>query len=140
MPPDNLQAAEIRTNARLDDLRGVNLVVVVFAFVSFCAKAQDLEPRTYANAPVGLNFLMAGYGHTAGGVATDPAVPIDEAQVEVHSTVWAYARSLGVFGKSAKFNVVLPYAWVSGSAKAFGQFRERNVSGFADPRFYVMVN
>jgi hypothetical protein len=29
-------------------------------------KAQDAEPRAYANAPVGLNFLLAGYAYTQG--------------------------------------------------------------------------
>ncbi|MGZ9127590.1 MAG: transporter [Candidatus Binatia bacterium] len=123
-----------------EGIRRARFAAAALAIASFGAKAQDLEPRTYANAPVGLNFLIAGYGYTAGGVATDPAVSIDDAHVEVHSTVLAYARSLGVFGKSAKFNVVLPYAWVSGSAKALGQFREREVSGFADPRFQMSVN
>lgn len=38
-------------------------------------QGQDLEPRTYANTPVGLNFLIEGYGHSESGVATDPALP-----------------------------------------------------------------
>lgn len=25
------------------------------------AQAQDIEPRAYSNAPVGVNFLIAGY-------------------------------------------------------------------------------
>lgn len=33
---------------------------VVSLTVSFSANCQDLEPRTYANTPVGLNFLIAG--------------------------------------------------------------------------------
>jgi hypothetical protein len=109
-------------------------------FVASNSTAQDLEPRAYANTPVGLNFLIMGYVHTEGGVATDPALPIEDAQVEVHSTVFAYARSLDVFGKSAKFDVVLPYVWASGSAKALGLFRDREVSGFADPRVHFAVN
>ena len=140
MTPDSVHASEIRTNSRLHDLRVVNIVGVLFAFASFCAKGQDLEPRAYANTPVGLNFLVAGYGYTAGGVATDPALPIDDAQVEVHSSVVAYARSLDVFGKSAKFDMVLPYAWASGSATALGKFRDREISGFADPRLHFSVN
>ncbi|MCI0667018.1 MAG: transporter, partial [Methylococcaceae bacterium] len=94
----------------------------------------------YANTPVGMNFVIAGYSYTAGGVATDPALPIENTEVEVHSGLLAYARSLDVFGKSAKFNVVLPYARAVGSATALGAFRERTVSGFADPRFHFSVN
>ena len=125
---------------RHKELRMIRFVAAALAVASFCAKAQDLEPRAYSNAPVGLNFLIAGYGYTGGGVATDPALPIADAQVEVHSTVLAYARSLDVFGKSAKFDVVLPYAWASGSATAMGQFRDREITGFADPRVHFSFN
>jgi hypothetical protein len=129
-----------RKNSGPAGTRIVRFAVASLAAAASGAYGQDLEPRTYANTPVGLNFLVAGYGHTAGGVATDPALPIEDTHVEVHSAVFAYARSLEVLGNSAKFDVVLPYAWVSGSATAVGQFREREVSGFADPRVHFSVN
>jgi hypothetical protein len=60
------------------------------------ADAQDLEPRAYVNTPVGLNFLIAGYGYMAGGVATDPALPLENADIKVQSALLAYARALDV--------------------------------------------
>ena len=116
---------------------GVVLVVTIFVSRSY---AQDLEPRAYANAPVGLNFLIVGYGYSEGGVATDPSVPLEDANVQLHGAVVAYARSLNVGGKSGKFDVILPYAWVSGTAKVAGQPRKREVSGFGDPRFRFSLN
>jgi len=107
---------------------------------NFAIHAQDIEPRAYANTPVGLNFLIAGYGYTGGGVAFDPALPIENAKVKVDSAIFAYARSLDVLGKSAKFDVVVPYAWVDGSATALGQFHDREISGFADPRMRFSIN
>ena len=74
------------------------------------AYAQDLEPRAYANTPVGLNFLIAGYGYSEGSVATDPSLPLQDTNVQLHGSVFAYARSLNVWGKSGKFDVLLPYA------------------------------
>jgi len=118
--------------------------IVAGLFVSVCvtfsAHGQDLEPRTYANTPVGLHFLIAGYGHTEGGVATDPVLPIENTQLEMHSGVLAYARAINVFGKSAKFDVVLPYASLEGSATVVDQERNREVSGMADPRFHFSLN
>ena len=98
------------------------------------AHAQELEPRTYANTPVGLNFLIAGYAHAEGGVGTDPSLPIENAQLRVHGPFLAYARSLNVGGLSGKFDVILPYSQLSGSADVAGQPLEREVSGFVDPR------
>jgi hypothetical protein len=133
-------SSRLQKNCRLDGLRIVRFAAVSLAVVASGLHGQDLEPRTYANTPIGLNFLILGYGHTDGGVATDSALPIENTQVEVHSAVFAYARSLDIMGRSAKFDVVLPYAWASGSATAIGQFRERDVSGFADPRVHFSVN
>jgi len=124
---------------RQDSVRIVGCLLVALAF-SFSASSQDLEPRTYANTPVGLNFLIAGYGHTEGGVATDPALPIENFQVELHSGVLAYARAIDVYGKSAKFDVILPYASLEGSATVGGQERDREVSGMVDPRFHLSIN
>lgn len=118
----------------------VALVVIVFATVGSSAQAQDLEPRAYANIPVGLNFLIAGYGYSEGGVATDPSLPLEDTNIQLHGAVFAYARSLDVGGRSGKFDVVVPYAWLSGSAKVVGQPRKREVGGFADPRFRFSLN
>ena len=118
----------------------VVLLVLVLVAVGWEASAQDLEPRAYANTPTGLNFLIAGYGYVTGGVATDPALPLQNANLQVQSTLLAYARSLDVWGRSGKVDVVVPYAWLSGSADVASQPREREVSGFGDPRFRFSVN
>jgi outer membrane putative beta-barrel porin/alpha-amylase len=119
---------------------GVVLAVIAFALMAWEARGQDLEPRTYSNIPVGLNFLVAGYGYSVGGVVTDPSFPLEDGNVQIHSTVLAYARAVDVWGTSGKFDVVLPFAWVSGTATFRGQPREREVSGLADPRFRFSVN
>jgi hypothetical protein len=87
-----------------------------------------------------VNFLIAGYGYTEGGVVADASVPLTNANVEVQGALLAYAHSLDVRGRSGKFDVLLPYAWVSGTAEFAGQPRERKVSGFGDPKLRFSVN
>ena len=101
---------------------------------------QDLEPRTYSNTPIGLNFLIAGYSYSSGGVVTDSSVPLENADVRSHLALLAYARSIDVWGSSGKFDVIVPYAWTSGSAELNGQPNERDVSGLGDPRLRLSVN
>ncbi|MGY6276072.1 transporter [Methylomonas sp. MgM2] len=129
-------------NVSISFRRLVAFVCILAAMMAFAcsARAQDIEPRAYANTPVGLNFLVAGYGYTGGGVAIDPSLPVENAEVRVDSVLFAYARSLGIFGKSAKFDVVLPYAWADGSATALGEFHDRAISGFADPKMRFSIN
>jgi hypothetical protein len=54
--------------------------------------------------------------------------------------VVAYARSFGLWGKSSKFDVVVPYGFLSGSAKVNGNLVQREVDGFADPSLRVSMN
>ena len=119
---------------------GAALGVTALVVVALGVHAQDLEPRAYVNTPVGLNFLIAGYAYSEGGVGTDPSIPLKDAKVQSHTAVLAYVRSLDVWGKSGKFDVVVPYAWTSGSATFAGQPQQRDVSGFGDPRFRFSVN
>lgn len=115
-------------------------ISILLVIVVSGARSQDLEPRAYSNAPVGLNFLLAGYAYSHGGVLADPAVPLESAEIEVHNYVLAYVRTFGLWGRSSKFNVVAPYACASGSAKLAGEVKERNICGLGDPRLRLTVN
>jgi hypothetical protein len=99
-----------------------------------------MEPRSYANAPVGLNFLIAGYAHTSGGIAFDTSLPLTDPDLKTNSGVLAYGRVLDLWGKSAKLNVIVPYTDLRGTANFAGEPVERNVSGFADPVVKLSVN
>jgi hypothetical protein len=104
------------------------------------AQAQDLEPRAYANTPVGMNFVLLGYAYSEGGVTPDPSVPLTNADIQVHQSFLGYARALDLWGLSGKVAAVVPYAWLSGTADFMGQPQEREVSGLADPRLQLSVN
>jgi hypothetical protein len=103
-------------------------------------QAQQLEPRAYSNVPVGLNFFIAGYTYSSGGLATDPAVPLDNAKLDIHAPLVAYARAFDAWGKSAKFDAVLAAACLSGTAESNGVPVSRDICGGLDPAFRVTVN
>ena len=98
------------------------------------ARAQEMEPRAYSNAPVRLNFLILGYAYTTGDVSLDTSLPIEDAKVSTHSALLAYARSFGVWGRSGKVDLVLPYAWLSGSTKVARRSVATEVSGLGHPQ------
>ncbi len=102
--------------------------------------AGEIEPRAYVNTPVGVSFLLAGYSHAQGGLATEASSPLQDAELENDFHIGAYAHSFDFFGKSAKVDLILPYAELSGSASVAGQPREREVSGWCDPRLRFSVN
>jgi hypothetical protein len=104
------------------------------------AYAQDIEPRAYSNAPVGMNFLIAGFAYTRGGLAFDPALPLKDPQLDTYNAVLAYARVLDLWGKSGKVDAIVPYTWLEGSADLDGQTVEREVDGLADAKFRLSIN
>jgi hypothetical protein len=103
-------------------------------------RAQDLEPRAYSNSPIGLNFILAGYGYAKGSVLTDPSLPVENVRNESHFGLFALATTLDVAGQSAKVDVVVPYASLLAEGLVFGQPHERHVTGFGDPAFRFSMN
>jgi hypothetical protein len=104
------------------------------------ALAQDLEPRNYMNAPVGLNFAVAGYTLSDGAVLFDPTVALDNAEIEIDGPVLGYARALAFAGKSARVDVGVGKVCLSGSADFQGQRVTRDVCGLTDAKLRFAVN
>jgi len=119
---------------------GLLPVVFMLLFTAMEAGAGEIEPRAYVNTPVGINFLIGGYAYSDGGLSTAASSPIKDAELKISTGVLAYARTLNVWGKSGKFDVIMPYSRLSGTAMVEGLPRERHVSGFNDPRFRFSVN
>ena len=116
------------------------LTAVAHLAVASLVQAQEIEPRKYANAPVGVNFLITGYSYTQGGLETDPTLPVKNPELETNSGLLGFARALDVWGRSGKFDAVVPYTWLSGSAEYQGETAERTVDGFGDPLVRFSVN
>ena len=136
-----------RTRSRMAVPPARRVVIAATALATFTcvaalapAHAQDIEPRAYSNAPVGVNFLIAGYAYTRGGLSFDPSLPVTDENLRTSNAVLAYARVLDLWGMSAKLDAIIPYTWLSGSAEYSGQPVHRVVNGFADSRFRLSVN
>jgi hypothetical protein len=132
------RASDAPASIRLSLCVAFGIIATVLTVAN--AKAQDAEPRSYTNTPVGLNFLIAGYLYSEGKIAFDPSSSITDAEFRSQTGVLAYVRSLDVWGKSAKFDVILPYSSFSAHGVVDGQPRTREMSGLGDPRFRFSIN
>jgi hypothetical protein len=118
----------------------VALIALVCVVAASPARAQEIEPRQYANTPVGVNFLVSGYSYTQGGVAFDTSLPVSNPHLETNSGVLGFARSLELWGYSGKIDAAVPYTWLSGDADYLGEPVERSVNGFGDLLFRLSLN
>ena len=104
------------------------------------AAAQTMEPMSYSNAPIGLNFLIAGYSHQWGNVLADPSLPVRDVEASVDAGNLAYSRIIDVWGQSGSLAMVVPYAWLSASGEVFEQARSTSRTGLADTSMRLSVN
>jgi len=108
--------------------------LITLVLLAASAHAQELEPRSYTNTPVGLNFLLADYAYSEGKIAFDPSLSLANGQFRTNTELLAYSRALDVFGMSAKIDAFVPYSSFSGHAVVSGEAIEREMSGFNEPR------
>lgn len=101
---------------------------------SYTAQAQDLEPRRWAHLPSGLNFFGAGLFYIEGDIFLDPVLRAEDVEFERTGLGLTYIRSFGLFGKSARFDVSVPYAAGRWEGLVDGQYTSTRRRGFGDPR------
>ena len=115
------------------------ILALVIALSASSARAQDLEPRSFSPAPRGLNITGLTYSNSQGNVFFDKALLIEDATGTVHGATGLYARTFGLFGKSAKAVALVPFAWGDWEGLLDGVPASTSRRGFADPGVLVAV-
>ena len=94
--------------------------------LSGSTSAQDIEPGTYVNIPIGANALVLGGGRTSGEVVFDPTLPIDDAEAVKWFRMAAEQRfikaqfSLGFMhqlGEGVPQNTIRAHMWFNLAAR-----------------------
>jgi hypothetical protein len=117
----------------------VTVLVIIIVWTG-AAVAQDLQPRAFSPAPVGLNTVLVGYALSSGNVFFDQALLIEDATGDVHAITTSYVRTFGVLGKLAKITAVVPYAFGDWKGEVAGVPASTSREGFPDPSVQVAVN
>ncbi len=107
---------------------------------TFTLFAQSLEPRLYSNAPTDLNFLVVGYANSIGALPSAPELELKNPNLTLDVGIVAYARGFGLFGKSAKVNVIIPTVRMHGDAIVNGVYMSKDVTGVGDIKARVSLN
>ncbi len=122
-------------------LRSVPLATVIAnAVAAVPAHGQTLDPRSFVNTPVGLNFAVAGYQYSWGNVAFDPGVPITNAELTTQGGVAGYARAMNFRGLSGKVSAGGAVVCADGSGDVQGMRETRSVCGLSDLLTAASVN
>ena len=103
-------------------------------------QAQELEPRSLTNLPVGMNFAVAGYAWTQGNILLDPAISIEDLNADMHGLVIAYLRAINFFGLSGKVDAILPMATGNWRGIQLQEYKTTSRTGIGDPKIRFSVN
>jgi Putative MetA-pathway of phenol degradation len=109
-------------------------------FLSDSIHSQDLDPWIYGNLPIKLNSAAFTYGLMDGNVISDPGAPIQDFEITTHKLVAGYLRTFNVFGKLGKFQIAVPFSFMSGDLKVNGRDTSGTRTGFDDVRIRLGVN
>ena len=72
---------------------------------------RDLEPRSFSQTPVGMNFVVVALGYAQGNMLFDQATTLENVTGDLSSLAGVYVRTLNFFGASAKASAVIPVVW-----------------------------
>ena len=123
-----------------DSLRRPVVTALVVLGAATPAQGQSLDPRSFVNTPVGMNFLIGSYSYQTGSVLFDPTVPITNADMTIQGPLAGFARALDLGGLSGKTQEVIGWQCLDGHGDVGGVSRSRSVCGFTDPAAQLSVN
>ena len=102
--------------------------------------AQQLEPRAYSVAPVGVNAFLVTFTTMAGDINFDPTYPVEDVSATINNAAIGYFRSIDFFGRSGSIAVVAPYTAGSIQGLVLGEFVKVSRSGLSDAGVRLAVN
>jgi len=116
------------------------ILILLFLFTVRSLNAQVLEPKLYDNLPIGLNFLFVGIGHSEGAIPENAFLGLENPDLNINSGVFAYGRTFDVLGRNTKFDIIVPYSDLDGTAEEHGKPVSREVNGLGDTKARVSFN
>ncbi|MEP0201866.1 MAG: transporter [Halioglobus sp.] len=126
-----------------------NVVATVYSFVVWTVclllsvstlQAQELEPRSYTNVPIGETFLVLGGVRSEGELTPVAGSVLQDAELTIDVAVAGLAHTFALGDDSAKVDFVLAGSCYEGSALFKGEFVEGSRCDFADPKLRVSWN
>jgi hypothetical protein len=119
---------------------GTAILIFLFFCLAATLNAQEMQPRAYFPAPIGINFFGTSYSRNSGGLLFDPSLPVEDAHVVADVGTFFLGQSLGVLGRSAQVLAIVPYVQADLTGLLAGSPQYRYRSGLGDTVFRFAMN
>lgn len=124
-------------NCSIQKITFLSLLAISFSFSVF---AQDMEPRSYSVVPVGLHAAQLSYTFSGGDVVAGLNSPVQDLNINASIISLGYVQTFSLFKKLGRIAVGMPYAFLNGTAKAYGIDTAGSRNGFGDGRIKLGIN
>jgi Putative MetA-pathway of phenol degradation len=101
---------------------------------------QELQPRAYLPAPVGVNYFGVSYANNRGGLLFDPSLPVEDARVNANIVTFAFGQTLSLLGRTVQVLAILPYVRANLEGRISGSQQSIYRSGLGDATFRYAMN
>lgn len=114
--------------------------LLLLSCLTASSAAQELQPRAYLPAPVGLNYFGISYSKNKGGLLLDPGLAMGDAPLSAHVSTFAFGQTLGLAGRTVQLLACVPYVVAKGESSFGGGGYGNYYSGLADSSFRFAMN
>lgn len=115
----------------------ISILAICFSFSVF---AQEMEPRSYSVVPIGLHAVELSYTFSGGDVVSGLNLPLQDLNINASIIALGYVHTFSIFKKLGRIAVGMPYAFLNGTAKAYGIDTAASRNGFGDGRIKLGIN
>jgi len=103
------------------------------------ADAQELEPRSYSQAPTGTIFVIGGVGRSQGPIVLDPSLDVNHVEGDLSVATAGLGYVFDLTGRQARILAVGPVAWGAIEGDAHGGRQRQELAGLVDPRIKLSL-
>lgn len=116
------------------------LVISIFNSTITNCFSLELQPGTWNHLPVGKNFAGIGYAYTDTKIFIDPALKLENVNMEMHTWVGKYIRTFSMLDKSARAELSQGYQDGKWTGLLNGVPASTSRTGFSDTFIRFAVN
>jgi hypothetical protein len=114
--------------------------VLLVVLAACAARAQELTPGAYTPIPINVNFVGVSNSLSHGDITFDPALPIEDANATIDTTIFTAGRSLNALGRMANIVIAIPLATGRVEGRYLGVDQRVDRTGLADSQVRFGIN
>lgn len=102
--------------------------------------ALDPEPRQWNHLPMGTNFAGVAYAYTEADIFSDPALLLEDVEMQLDTWAGKYIRTFDLFNKSSRIDITQAYQQGKWSGLLDGTPASISRNGWSDTLVRVAMN